>query len=71
MAIGTRKSEFEGQGTHRSGEIGLGDAKHKARYERRTELPSEPEPDIEAKADKFEAGGNTVEQNGPDWWVNE
>jgi hypothetical protein len=65
------RSEFERDGTHRSGELGLGQAAHKARYERRTELPSEPDPDIEAKPDKFEKGGNTPEQNGPNWWINE
>lgn len=64
-------SEFEGTGTHRSGEIGLGNAAHKARFERRTETESEPQPDIEAKPDKFEKGGISVEQNGDQWWVIE
>jgi len=66
-------SEFERTGPARSGEIP--DAPHafeRARLQRRTEQEVEQgEFDLQARPDKFEKGGNTVEQNGDEWWINE
>lgn len=71
MAVG--RSEFEKDGPARSGEIpDAPQASNRARLQRRTEQEVEQgEFDLDAKPDKFEKGGNTVEQNGPEWWINE